>query len=119
MRNFRNYHVWEQSHQLVLSLYNITKEFPSEERFGLISQLRRAVISIPTNISEGCAKISEKDFARYLGISYGSCQEVEYLTYLAKDLGYMSTEIYDSIQAEIVSIKKQLYQLIKKLNAVD
>ncbi|PWJ56615.1 four helix bundle protein [Dyadobacter jejuensis] len=119
MRDFRKYSVWEQSHNLVLKVYILTNKFPNDERFGLTSQIRRAATSIPTNICEGCAKISEKEFARYLGISFGSCQEVEYLIYLAKDLGYLSMEIYDTFQVEIVSIKKQLYQLIKTLNAVD
>ncbi len=117
MRDFRKYTVWEQSHNLVLKLYGITKNFPSEEKFGLTSQLRRATTSIPTNISEGCAKASEKDFARYLGISFGSCQEVEYLILLSKDLDYLPSDTYELLQLEIVSIKKQLYYLIKKLNA--
>ena len=117
MRDFRKYAVWEQSHKLVLELYKITKDFPSEEKYGLISQIRRAGVSIPTNISEGCGKSSEKDFARFLGISFGSCQEVEYLTLLAKDLDYLTEANYSPITSEIVSIKKQLYHLIKKLNA--
>lgn len=117
MRDFRKYAVWEQSHKLVLELYRLTKNFPSEEKFGLTSQIRRAVVSIPTNISEGCGKSSEKDFARFLGISFGSCQEVEYLTLLAKDLDYLNQENYDPLFLEIVSIKKQLYHLIKKINA--
>ena len=117
MRDFRKYAVWEQSHKLVLKLYRLSRNFPAEEKFGLTSQLRRAGISVPNNISEGCGKISEKDFARYLGISFSSCQEVEYLTLLAKDLEYMSQENYDPLFHEIVSIKKQLYHLIKKLTA--
>ena len=117
MRDFRKYNVWEQSHKLVLELYRVTKTFPAEEKFGLISQIRRAGVSIPTNISEGCGKSSEKDFARFLGISFGSCQEIEYLTFLAKDLEYLSQANYDPLYLEIVSIKKQLYHLIKKLNA--
>lgn len=117
MRDLRKYVVWEHSHRLVLELYRLTKDFPTEEKFGLISQIRRAVVSVPTNICEGCGKVSEKDFARFLGISFGSCQEVEYLTLLAKDLGFLNTDAYTSVQSEITSIKKQLYYLIKKLNA--
>lgn len=117
MRDFRKYAVWEQSHKLVLELYRLTKTFPPEEKFGLTSQIRRAGISIPTNISEGCGKASEKDFARFLGISFGSCQEIEYLTLLAKDLDYLDEQSYEPLFIEIVSIKKQLYHLIKKLNA--
>ena len=117
MRDFRKYHVWEQSHKLTLEIYSMTKIFPSEEKFGLISQIRRASSSIPTNIAEGCGKISDKDFARYLGISFGSASELEYLTLLSKDLNYISDEKYQVIQAEVVSIKKQLYHLINKINA--
>ncbi|REA60429.1 four helix bundle protein [Dyadobacter luteus] len=117
MRDFRKYAVWEQSHKLVLELYRLTKNFPQEEKFGLTSQIRRAGISISANISEGCGKLSERDFARFLGISFGSCQEVEYLTLLAKDLDYLDEQSYEPLSIEIVSIKKQLYHLIKKLNA--
>lgn len=117
MRDFRKYGVWEQSHKLVLELYRLTKSFPVDEKFGLVAQIRRAVVSVPTNICEGCGKTSEKDFARFLGISFGSCQEVEYLTLLSRDLGFMDIYSYDLIQSEITSIKKQLYHLIKKLNA--
>lgn len=117
MRDFRKYAVWEQSHRLVLQLYKLTTVFPREEKFGLTSQIRRAVVSIPTNISEGCGKVSEKDFARFLEISFGSCQEIEYLILLSKDLDYLDEQNYSLIQNEIVSIKKQLYHLIKKLTA--
>lgn len=118
MRDFRKYLVWEQSHKLTLEIYSLTKNFPSEEKYGLISQIRRACSSIPTNIAEGCGKISEKDFARYLGISFGSASELEYLILLAKDLNFIGEEKYQSTQQEIVSIKKQLYHLINKINAV-
>jgi four helix bundle protein len=117
MRDFRKYGVWEQSHKLVVELYGLTRGFPVEEKFGLVSQIRRAAVSVPTNICEGCGKTSERDFARFLGISFGSCQEVEYLTLLSKDLGFLDIHSYDAVQSEITSIKKQLYHLIKKLNA--
>jgi four helix bundle protein len=115
MRDFRKYNVWEQSHKLTLEIYLVTKEFPSEEKFGLISQMRRACASIPTNIAEGCGKSSEKDFARYLGIAFGSACELEYQILLSKDLKFFGFEKYNSLYNEIVSIKKQLYSLIQKL----
>jgi four helix bundle protein len=118
MRDFRKYLVWEQSHKLTLEIYSITKTFPSDEKYGLSSQIRRACSSIPTNIAEGCGKISEKDFARYLGISFGSASELEYLILLSKDLNFIDNEKYELLQHEIVSIKKQLYHLINKINAV-
>lgn len=117
MRDFRKYNVWEQSHKLTLDIYSLTKNFPSEEKYGLTSQIRRACSSIPTNIAEGCGKISEKDFARYLGISFGSASELEYLILLSKDLNFIDNEKYQLIHQEIVAIKKQLYHLINKINA--
>lgn len=117
MRDFRKYAVWEQSHKLTLQLYQETKSFPKEELYGLVSQIRRSVTSIPTNIAEGTAKLSEKDFARFLGISFGSASELEYLMLLSHDLGLIETKKYESIHQDIVSIKKQLYHLINKLNA--
>lgn len=118
MRDFRKYAVWEQSHRLTLELYRVTKNFPKEELYGLVSQIRRAAVSIPANVAEGAVKVSEKDFARYLGISFGSASELEYLMLLSHDLGFIETTGYETIHSEIVSIKKQLYQLIQKLNAV-
>ena len=115
MRDFRKYKVWEQSHKLTLEIYSVTKKFPSEEKFGLISQTRRACASIPTNIAEGCGKSSEKDFARYLGIAFGSASELEYQILLSRDLNFLSLEKHDILYDEIVSIKKQLYSLIQKL----
>lgn len=117
MRDFRKLRVWEQSHQLTLLLYSQTKTFPNEEKYGITSQIRRAVASIPTNIAEGCGKISDKDFARYLNISFGSASELEYLMILSKDLDYISSDMFLTISTEIIAIKKQLYHLIKKLNA--
>ena len=115
MRDFRKYKVWEQSHKLTLEIYLVTKNFPSEEKFGLISQMRRASAWIPTNIAEGCGKSSEKDFARYLGIAFGSASELEYQILLSRDLNFLSLEKHDILYDEIVSIKKQLYSLIQKL----
>jgi four helix bundle protein len=115
MRDFRKYNVWEQSHKLTLEIYLVTKEFPSEEKFGLISQMRRSCASIPTNIAEGCGKSSEKDFARFLGIAFGSASELEYQILLSRDLLFLNPEKHDILYDEIISIKKQLYSLIQKL----
>ncbi|MEA5427449.1 four helix bundle protein [Arcicella lustrica] len=117
MRDFRKLRVWEQSHHLTLLLYSQTKTFPNEEKYGITSQIRRAVASIPTNIAEGCGKIGDKDFARYLNISFGSASELEYLMILSKDLDYLSSDMFLTISTEIIAIKKQLYHLIIKLNA--
>jgi four helix bundle protein len=116
MRDFRKYNVWQESHLFTLEIYQITKEFPKEELFGLTSQLRRAVSSIPTNFAEGCGSSSEKEFARYLNIAIASCSEVEYLLLLTTDLKYFKTEIHQVLQSKVIQIRKQIYQLKLKLN---
>ncbi len=86
MRNFRKLNVWNDARQLVKDIYLITNTFPTSEKFGLISQSNRAVISIPSNIAEGCAKDSQKDFIRFLQISLDSAFELESHLILSCDL---------------------------------
>jgi four helix bundle protein len=116
MRDFRKYNAWQESHLFALEVYQVTKEFPKEELFGLTSQLRRAVSSIPTNFAEGCGSNSEKEFARYLNIAIASCSEVEYLLLLTFDLKYLNSEIHPILETKVVQIRKQIYQLRLKLN---
>ena len=104
MQNYRDLQVWKKSHVLTLEVYKITKAFPKEEVFGLVSQLRRASVSIPTNIAEGSGRFTQKDFASFLQISLGSCQEVEYLTFLAKELNYISEADFDLLNKAIGEI---------------
>ncbi len=115
MRNFKKYKVWEDSHHLVLEIYKISKSFPKEEMFSLTSQLKRATSSIPTNFSEGCGSNSDKEFARYIGISIASCSEVEYLLILSKDLQFISIEEYEFLLDKLIQIRKQLYSLRQKI----
>lgn len=93
MRNFRNYKVWIGSMNLVKKIYQITSTFPSSEKFGLISQVRRSAISIPSNIAEGAGRKSEKEFLRFLEISTGSAFELETQLLLAEGLGYIKKKI--------------------------
>ncbi|MGR3811238.1 four helix bundle protein [Jiulongibacter sp. NS-SX5] len=115
MRDFKKYDVWVNAHSFVLDVYQITQSFPIEEKFGLISQYRRAAVSITNNIAEGCAKRSEKDFARFLEMAAGSSFECQNLNILSKDLGFIDIEVYNNFDGKVVVIKKQLYQLINKL----
>ncbi|HRJ76165.1 MAG TPA: four helix bundle protein, partial [Anaerolineales bacterium] len=78
MKDFRQLKVWEKSHQLALAVYKVTKSFPKEELYGLTTQIRRASMSIPTNIAEGCGRNTDADFARFLQIAMGSASETEY-----------------------------------------
>ena len=106
MRNFKNLYVWQKSHEFVLEIYKITKDFPNEEKFGLTSQIRRATTSIALNIAEGCGRKTEKEFANFLNISFGSCSEVEYAILLCKDLNFITEKKYNDIDNKLSEIKK-------------
>ena len=89
--------------------------FPKEERFGLVDQIRRAAVSIPANIAEGCGRGSDMDFARFLQIAMGSASELEYELLLSTDLGYLPPENGAAIAAQIIEVKQMLSSLLKKL----
>lgn len=116
MRDFKKIQVWQRSHELTLKIYQISASFPTDERFGLVSQLRRATASIPTNIAEGAGRDTQIEFARFIHIASGSASEVEYLLYLAHELSYISAEKYPSLDKEISEIKRMLYGFGKALN---
>jgi len=90
MKDFRSLVVWEKSHRLVLEIYGLIPSFPKDERYGLVDQIRRAAVSIPANIAEGCARGSDADFARFIQIAMGSASELEYELLLAKELGFVN-----------------------------
>jgi four helix bundle protein len=101
MRDFKKYDIWQLSHELTLEVYKITSGFPKEELFGLTSQIRRAVSSIPTNISEGCGRNSDKEFNQFLNIALGSASETEYLLTLSKDLNYIELNNFETFNSKI------------------
>lgn len=117
MKDYRNYTVWKKSHALVLEIYRITRSFPTEEKFNLVSQINRAALSIPTNIVEGCGRETEKEFVRFLHISSGSAFELEYLIIVSKDLNIIDSIVSDRILSEIDEIKKMLFALIHKIKS--
>lgn len=100
---------------MTLAIYKATNSFPREEVYGQTSQLRRAVLSVPTNICEGCGRKTDADFARFLQISVGSASEVEYELLLAHDLNYLSDEDYNKFNSEIIEICKMINNFINKL----
>jgi len=108
--HFRQLEVWRESHKLVLIVYKVTKGFPGEERFGLISQMRRAAISIPANIAEGFKRRGIKDKIRFCNISEGSLEELKYFFVLSKDLGYISSN--DDLMAQAETVGRLLNGLI-------
>ncbi|NHM05724.1 four helix bundle protein [Flavobacterium sp. CYK-4] len=116
MRDFKKYDIWQLSHSFTLEIYKISANFPKEELHGLSSQIRRAATSIPTNISEGCGRSSDKEFNQFLNIAIGSSNEVEYLLILSKDLNYINIEVFESLGKDINQIKSKIYKLKQILN---
>jgi four helix bundle protein len=117
MQDFRNLEVWQKAHQLTLAIYQHTESFPSEEQYGLTSQLRRSGSSIPANLAEGCGRGSDADFARFVQMAIGSANEVDYHLLLARDLGYLSDEEYETCKERTNRVLRMLHGLLKRLRA--
>ncbi|NUQ81505.1 MAG: four helix bundle protein [Bacteroidetes bacterium] len=105
--------VWKRSIELVTSVYKLTEQIPSDERFGLTGQIRRAAVSVPSNIAEGAGRLHRKELVQFLNISTGSLSELETLLIIARNLGFINQ---NEIPAdEINSIRKMLVGLTKKI----
>jgi four helix bundle protein len=115
VQRFTELRVWQRSHQLVLAVYRVSKSFPADERYGLLSQLRRAVLSVPTNIAEGSKRQGRSDYARFLNISEGSLAETEYLLMVGRDLGYVKPEQAGPLLEEVRVIAGMLHSLRSKV----
>jgi four helix bundle protein len=115
MQRFTDLIVWQRSHALVLQVYRLTKCFPPDERFGLTSQLRRAALSVPTNIAEGSKRQTNPEYARFLNIAEGSLAETEYLLMVSRDLGYLPPATVKPVLAETSEIAKMLHGLRSKV----
>ena len=119
MKDFHELKVWKNAHALTLSIYRLTANFPSDERYGLTSQIRRASSSIPANLAEGCGRDGDAKFGRFCSIAMGSASELEYHLLLAKDLHLIKPEDYEEIAPRVVEVKKMLAGLIQKLLGTD
>jgi four helix bundle protein len=115
MRNFRKYEVYQDAMNFVVEVYRMTKKFPQEEKYGLTSQIRRATVSIPSNIAEGAGRESEKEFKRYIEISIGSSFEVETQLTIAYRLEYLETSVFETGLKRLQTIQRQLTGLRNKL----
>ena len=115
MKNFRDLLVWEKAHALTLDIYRATKGFPKEEMYGLTAQIRESAVSVPSNIAEGCGRLSDADFRRFLGFSSGSAAELDYQLLLSHDLSYLAPEDYQNFQPRVTEVKKMVTSLIGKL----
>lgn len=116
MKTHKDLTVWQKSIDFVTLIYEITSKFPPEEKFGLSNQLRRASVSVPSNISEGAARKGKTEFKQYLYIALGSASEIETQLMIAKNLNFISNDLYIKLNDEIVEIRKMLNGLIKSIN---
>lgn len=116
MKDFRRLVVWRKAHALTLLAYSFTRRFPNEERFGLVSQIRRCSASIAANIAEGCGRTGNGELHRFLQISSGSGSELEYHFLLAHDLGFLSNADYETLRVALVEVRRMLTALIEKVN---
>jgi four helix bundle protein len=113
MQDFRNLLVCQKAHAFTLSVYRFTKRFPDDERFGLISQIRRSASSIPANLAEACGRGSSRDFGRFVQIALGSAAETEYHVLLSQDLGYLANSDSQVALEAIQEVKRMLSALLK------
>jgi four helix bundle protein len=115
MQRYTDLKVWQRAHQLVLRIYALSARFPADERFGVISQLRRASSSVPANIAEGSRRASPGDFARHLDIALGSAGEADYFLMLAKDLHYANDDEVTPLRAELDESGAMLHALRRRV----
>lgn len=115
MRDYKNIKAYQFADGLVIEIYRLTKDFPKEELYGLTSQIRRAAVSVPTNIAEGASRQHKKDYLHFLYISRGSIAECEYLLNLATKLGYLDKEGFNKINDLRQETAKTLFGLISSV----
>lgn len=115
--SYKELHVYQKAYKLALETYKLTKKFPSEEKFGLCSQLQKAAASIPANIAEGCGRYHSKEYTQFCRIAFGSLNEVQVYFDLAKDLQYITPIDYHNLNKELTIISKMLSSLTRKLEA--
>ncbi|MEM9990560.1 MAG: four helix bundle protein [Bacteroidota bacterium] len=116
MHKFKELRVWQQSVEVSAKVYNLTKKFPREELFGLTSQMRRAAISIASNIAEGAGRNSPKEFYNFLGIANGSSSELQTQLIIAKRLGYLTQQEENNINGDLKAIGNMIFKLQKSLS---
>lgn len=113
MRDYKNIKAFQLADELVVEIYKITKDFPKDEIYGLTSQLRRAAVSIPTNIAEGASRQHRKDYLQFLYVARASLAETEYLLHLTSKLGYLKDELFGKIEERKQEVAKTLFGLIE------
>ena len=119
MKDFKQLTVFQKTRIFNKDIYLITKNFPTEERFGITNQIRRASTSIAANIAEGCGRNNDKEFARFLNIAYASACEVECLLLISSDLEIIDKNSLSSLNLNLDEIKKMLFSFTRKLRTED
>ena len=114
IHNFRELIAWQKAMQLTKNAYFLIKDFPTEEKYGLTSQIQRAAVSIPSNIAEGAGRPTQKELVHFLSFALGSAYELETELLLAGDFGYITSEQSMQINADVVEVQKLVYSLMKK-----
>jgi four helix bundle protein len=114
--SFKDLKVWQRSRALAVDLYNITKDFPREETYNLVTQIRKCAVSIPSNIAEGHRRGTNKEFVQFLNISRGSLAELETQVIISTDLGYVQKERSEKVLAEVEEIGKMINGLINSIS---
>jgi len=117
MQDYRKLSVWKKAHQLAVAVYAATQDFPAREVYGLTSQVRRASVSIPANIAEGCGRAGQAELGRFLHIAMGSASELEYHLLLARDLKFMKEADHSRLGAQVDEVKSMLGAFIRRLKA--
>ena len=117
MHNFKELKVWQKARKLVKEIYLILKSFPEDEKYGIVSQIKRASVSIPANIAEGTGRNTDKDFSRFLDIATGSSFELETLIILSLDLEFLKESDYVKITNDLEEIQKMIYSLKARLQS--
>jgi len=119
VQDFRNLKVWRKAHEATLAVYKTTRRFPREEIYGLTAQVRRACVSVGSNIAEGCGRRTKTEFLQFLYVALGSAKEVEYQLLLTLDLGYLLPEGYRGLAQTIDEVQRMLVGLIQRLRTPD
>lgn len=116
MKNYKELHIWQKGIEIVKKIYLLTKQFPDTEKFGIISQITRAAVSIPANIAEGSSRNSDKDYARFLQISLGSAFEVQTYLVIVKEMNWTSLEEVNKLEPLLEEEIKMIHRFINTLN---
>ena len=119
LHNFRELIAWQKAMQLTKNVYILTANFPANERFGLVSQIQRASVSIPANIAEGAGRATPKELVHFLSFSLGSAYELETELLLAKEFNYIDEKQSNQIHEDVIEVQKLVYSLMKKYESTN